>query len=69
MVYNAMFPQNLQPKTLPELMDKFKSVRRIHGFVKTQLMTGAWFSLIMFQICYPKLDVSNIVDLCHSRLR
>lgn len=26
MVYNAMFPRNLQPKTLPELINKFKSV-------------------------------------------
>ena len=34
MVYNAMFPRNLQPKTLPELMNKFKSVRQIYGFVK-----------------------------------
>ncbi len=69
MVYNAMFPRNLQPKTLPELMNKFKSVRRIHGFVKAQLMAGARFSMIMLQICYPKLDMSNVVDLCHARLR
>jgi hypothetical protein len=69
MVYNAMFPRNLQPKTLPDLMDKFKSVRRIHGFVKAQLMAGARFSLIMLQICYPKLDMSNVVDLCHAKLR
>jgi hypothetical protein len=55
--------------TLPELMNKFKSVRRVHGFVKAQLMAGARFSLIMLQICHPKLDMSNIVDLCHSRLR
>ena len=69
MVYNAMFPRNLQPKTLPELMNKFKSVRRIHGFVKAQLMAGARFSMIMLQICYPKLDMSNVVTLCHERLR
>ncbi|KAK1684860.1 hypothetical protein QYE76_045708 [Lolium multiflorum] len=69
MVYNAMFPRNLQPKTLPDLMDKFKSVRRIHGFVKAQLMAGARFSMIMLQICYPKLDMSNVVDLCHAKLR
>jgi hypothetical protein len=47
MVYNAMFSRNLQPKTLPELMNKFKSVHRIHGFVKAQLMAGARFSLIV----------------------
>ena len=69
MVYNAMFPRNLQPETLPELMDKFKSVHRIHGFVKAQLMAGARFSLIVLQICYLKLDMANVVDLCHSKLR
>jgi hypothetical protein len=69
MVYNAMFPRNIQPKTLPDLMDKFKSVHRIHGFVKAKLMAGARFAMIMLQICYPKLDMSNIVDLCHARLR
>ena len=69
MVYNAMFPRNLQPETLPELMNKLKSVHRIHGFVKAQLMAGARFSLIVLQICYPKLDMSNVVDLCHAKLR
>ena len=36
MVYNAMFPRNVQPKTLPELMDKFRDAPRIHGFVRAQ---------------------------------
>ncbi|KAK1681253.1 hypothetical protein QYE76_042101 [Lolium multiflorum] len=69
MVYNAMFPWNLQPKTLPDLIDKFKSVHRIHGFVKAQLMAGARFAMIMLQIYCPKLDMSNIVDVCHAKLR
>jgi hypothetical protein len=37
MVYNAMFPRNIQPKTLPELMNKFKNAQQIHGFVRAQL--------------------------------
>ncbi|KAK1678032.1 hypothetical protein QYE76_038880 [Lolium multiflorum] len=69
MVYNAMFPRNLRPKTIPDLMDKFKSAHRIHGFVKAQLMAGARFAMIMLQICYPKLDMSNIVEICHAKLR
>jgi hypothetical protein len=69
MVYNAMFPRNPQPKTLPELMNKFKSVDQIHGFVKAQLLAGARFAMIMLQICYPKLDMSNTVELCHARLK
>jgi hypothetical protein len=50
-------------------MDKFKSVHRVHRFVKAQLMAGARFSLIMLQIYYPKLNMSNVVDLYHARLR
>jgi hypothetical protein len=41
MVYNAMFPRNIQPKTLPELMNKFKNAQQIHGFVRAQLVAGA----------------------------
>ena len=69
MVYSAMFPRNPQPENLPELMKKFKSVHQIHDFVKAQLTAGARFSLIMLQICYPKLVIANIVDICHSKLR
>ena len=32
-------------------------------------MAGARFSMIMLQICYPKLDMSNVVVLCHEQLR
>ena len=69
MVYSAMFPRNPQPENLPALIKKFKSVHQIHEFVKVQLMAGARFALIMLQICYPKLDMSNIVDLCHAKVR
>jgi hypothetical protein len=64
-----MFTRNPQPKTLPELMNKFKDVDQIHGFVKTQLLAGARFAMIMLQICHPKLDMSNTVELCHARLK
>ena len=69
MVYNAMFPRNPQPANLPELMDKFKDVHQIHGFVKAQLAAGARFALIWLKICYPKLDVSNVIDVCYSKLK
>jgi hypothetical protein len=69
MVYNAMFLRNPQPKTLPELMNKFKSVEQIHGFVKAQLLAGARFSMIMLQICHPKLDMSDTLERCHAKLK
>ncbi|KAK1648708.1 hypothetical protein QYE76_066513 [Lolium multiflorum] len=69
MVYKPMFPQNPQPADLPQLMDKFKSVDQIHLFVKAQLVDGAKFALIVLKICYPKMSLDNIVDICHAKLR
>jgi hypothetical protein len=69
MVYNVMFPRNLQPKMLPDLMGKFRSAHQVHGFVKAQLMVGARFAMIMQQIRYPNLDMTNIVESCHVKLR
>jgi hypothetical protein len=64
-----MFPWNPQPKTLPELMTKFKDTNQIHGFVKQQLLVGARFAMIMLQICHPKFDISNTVERCHAKLK
>jgi hypothetical protein len=69
MIYKAMFPRNPQPAGLPQLMDKFKSVDQIHLFVKAQLVAGAKFALIVLKICYPKMILSNIVDICHAKVR
>jgi hypothetical protein len=64
-----MFPRNLQPTTLPDLMEKFKSAHQVFGFMKAQLMAGSRFAMIMLQICYPKLDMTNIIEACHVKLR
>ncbi|KAK1647022.1 hypothetical protein QYE76_064827 [Lolium multiflorum] len=61
LVYGTMFPRNKMPETLPALMDKFRDAPRIHGFVRAQLAAGARFAMIMIKICYPKLDVGQIV--------
>jgi hypothetical protein len=37
--------------------------------VKAQLLAGARFAMIMLQICHPKLDMSNTVEICHARLK
>ncbi|KAK1604652.1 hypothetical protein QYE76_028325 [Lolium multiflorum] len=58
-----------QPKTLPELMNKFKDSRRIHDFVKAQLIAGAGFALIMLQICHSKLEMTKVVETVHTKLR
>ncbi|KAK1631906.1 hypothetical protein QYE76_006221 [Lolium multiflorum] len=69
MVYNSMFPRNVQPKTLLELMEKFKDAHRIHDFVKAQLVAGARFALIMLQICHSKLDLTQVVAKVHAKVR
>ncbi|KAK1617599.1 hypothetical protein QYE76_023116 [Lolium multiflorum] len=69
MVYNSMFPRNVQPKTLPELMNKFKNSQQIHGFVKAQLIAGARFALIMLQICHSKLEMTKVVETVHAKLK
>ncbi|KAK1686810.1 hypothetical protein QYE76_047658 [Lolium multiflorum] len=68
MVYNSMFPRNVQPQTLPELMERFKDPHKIHGFVKAQLVAGARFALIMLQICHSKLDLTQVVAKVHERV-
>jgi hypothetical protein len=69
MVYNSMFPRNVQPKTLPELMEKFKDAHRIHDFVKAQLVAGARFALIMLQICHSNLDLTQVVAKVHQKVK
>jgi hypothetical protein len=69
LVYNTMLPRNSQPKTMPDLMDKFRDVPRIHSFVKSQLTAGARFAMIMLQVCYPKFAMTNIVEIFHNKLK
>jgi hypothetical protein len=64
-----MFPRNSQPKTLPDLMNKFRDAPQIHGFVKSQLTAGTRFAMIMLQICYPKLDMTNIMEIFHNKIK
>ncbi|KAK1614264.1 hypothetical protein QYE76_019781 [Lolium multiflorum] len=56
------------PETLPALMDKFRDAPRIHGFVRAQLAAGARFAMIMIKICYPKLDVGQVVPKCLEKM-
>ncbi len=68
MVYNAMFPRNPQPENLTELMAKFKDVRNIHDFVKSQMVAGAKFALIWLKICHSKLDFDKVVESLLNRM-
>jgi hypothetical protein len=68
LIYNTMFPRNKAPETLVTLMDKFRDAPRIHEFVRAQLTARARFAMIMLQICYPKLDMTQIVAKCQAKL-
>jgi hypothetical protein len=50
-------------------MEKFKNVFQIQGFVKAKLVAGARFCLIMIQVCFPKLNLSDVVDMCFTKLK
>jgi hypothetical protein len=50
-------------------MTKFRDAPRIHNFVKSQLTAGARFAMIMIQVRYPKLDMTNIVEICHDKIK
>jgi hypothetical protein len=63
-----MFPRNKMSETLPALMEKFRDAPRIHGFMRAQLCAGARFSMMMIHICYPKLDMSQIVAKCLAKM-
>jgi hypothetical protein len=63
-----MFARKSPPRTLPDLMNKFRDAPRIHEFVKAQLAAGGRFAMIMLQICYPKLDMTKIVERCQAKL-
>ena len=67
LVYSTMFPRNRIPDTLSALMEKFRDAPRIHQFVRAQLEAGARFAMIMIQICYPKLDLTQIVTKCLAK--
>jgi ABC-type iron transport system FetAB ATPase subunit len=60
MVYNAMFSRNPQPKIFTDLMEKFKSVRDIHSFVKAQMVAGEKFAIIWLMIHHPKIDLGDV---------
>jgi hypothetical protein len=49
-------------------MNKFRDAPQIHEFVKAQLTAGARFAMIMLQVCYPKLDMTKIVEICQAKL-
>jgi hypothetical protein len=37
--------------------------------VKAQLVAGAKFALTLLQICFPKLDMTKVVEIYHSRVQ
>jgi hypothetical protein len=69
MIHNYMFPRNKQPENVPDLMGRFKNVSQVQDFIRAQLVAGARFCLIMIQICFPKLDLTGVVDLCFLKLK
>ena len=60
LVYKALFPLNLAPHSMADLMKKFRHGEAIEGFVREQLVAGARFAFALVLIHYPCLDLGSI---------
>ena len=68
MVYQTMLPLNPQPRSLPELMERFKTPAEVRQLVRNQLIAGAEVAFAFVQSSYPTLDL-NIIASKDVRLR
>ena len=60
MVYRTMLPLNPQPRSLPELMGKFKNPAEVQQLVRSQMIAGVEVAFAFVQSSYPTLDLSII---------
>jgi hypothetical protein len=60
MIWKTMFPLNLVPPTLLNLMSKFINAKKVRGLVRTQLLAGdeSAFAFVLSQ--HPLLDLEAI---------
>ena len=55
-----MFPRDLQPQALVDLLAKFRQGEKIHHFVKLQLVAGAKIALSWVHVHHPTLDLDDV---------
>ena len=62
MIYRTMLPLNPQPRSLPELLERFKTPAEVQQLVRNQLVAGAEVAFAFVQSSYPTLDLRIIAS-------
>jgi hypothetical protein len=56
----VMLPRNPLPGSFPQLLDVFRSSRRIHRLIELTLVAGANFALDWIRKWHPRLNYSSM---------
>jgi hypothetical protein len=59
-MYSVMLPCNPLPGSFPQLLDAFRSSRRIHRLIELNLVAGANFALGWTRKWHPRLNYSSM---------
>jgi hypothetical protein len=62
MVYRTMFPLNVQPSSLRQLLGEFKSPAAVKRLMRLQLIAGAEAALTFIHDMFPSLDLLQLVE-------
>jgi hypothetical protein len=57
-MYSVMLPQNPPPKNFGQLLDVFRTSRRVHRLIELNLVAGANFALGWLHKWHPRLNYS-----------
>jgi hypothetical protein len=59
-MYSVMLPCNPLPGSFPQLLDAFRSSKRIHRLIELNLVAGANFALGWIRKWHPRLNYSSM---------
>jgi hypothetical protein len=59
-MYSVMLPRNPPPENFGQLLEVFRTSRRIHRMIELNLVAGAYFALGWVRKWHPKLNFSTM---------
>jgi hypothetical protein len=59
-MYSVMFPRNPPPENFGQLLDVFRTSRRVHRLIELNLVAGANFALGWIRKWHPRLNYSTM---------
>jgi hypothetical protein len=65
-MYSVMLPQNPQPENFGQLLEVFRTSRRIHRLIELNLVAGTNFTLGWIWKWHPRLNFVTISLNLHS---